>query len=89
MLSGSTAAKSNAAVEGDIRASLCNVAFFQDDFAESIRQATAAMPLVTSPHVPKRLLFRKGVSQQRLGEFTDADLTFRQVEQHYPGTPVC
>jgi tetratricopeptide (TPR) repeat protein len=75
-------------VEGDIRASLSNVAFFQDDFAEAIRQASAAMPLVNSAKTKSFLLFRIGVSQQRLGEFTDADLTFHQVEQQYPGTPL-
>jgi tetratricopeptide (TPR) repeat protein len=75
-------------VEGDIRASLSNVAFFQDDFAEAIRQATTALGLVTSEQTKSFLLFRIGVSQQRLGEFTDADLTFHQVEQKYPNTPL-
>lgn len=75
-------------LEGDVRASYSNVAFFQDDFAEAIQQATAAIPLVTVPQTKAFLLLRIGLSQQRLGRFTDADQTFRQVEQRYAGTPL-
>jgi tetratricopeptide (TPR) repeat protein len=75
-------------LEGDIRASLSNVAYFQDEYPEAIREATAAIPLVSSPQTKSFLLFRIGVSQQRLGLWTDADLTFHQVEQKYPGTPL-
>jgi tetratricopeptide (TPR) repeat protein len=76
------------ALEGDIRAEYANVAFFQDDFAETIQQASAAMPLEKTPQTNAFLLLRIGMSQQRLGRFTDADQTFRQVMQRYPGTPI-
>jgi tetratricopeptide (TPR) repeat protein len=76
------------ALEGDIRAEYANVAFFQDDFAETIQQASAAMPLEKTPQTNAFLLLRIGMSEQRLGRFTDADQTFRQVMQRYPGTPI-
>jgi tetratricopeptide (TPR) repeat protein len=76
------------ALEGNIRASLSNVTFFQDDFAAAIDQATQASKLVDSGEVKGLLLFRIGVCQQRLGEFTNADYTFNQVMQRYPGSGV-
>jgi tetratricopeptide (TPR) repeat protein len=76
------------ALEGDIRASLSNVLFFQDEFAEAIQQATVAIPLVSDSKVKGSLLYRIGLCQQRLSRFTEADQTFRQVEQRYPNTPI-
>jgi tetratricopeptide (TPR) repeat protein len=74
------------ALEGNIRASLSNVSFFQDDFAGAIDQASQAMRLTDSAGVKSFLLYRIGVSQQRLGEWTSADETFNQVIQKYPGS---
>ncbi len=70
-------------LEGNIRASLSNVAFFQDDFASAIDQASQAMKMIDSNEVKSLLLFRIGVSQQRLGEWTTADQTFNTVVQKY------
>jgi outer membrane protein assembly factor BamD (BamD/ComL family) len=75
--------------EGYIRASLSNVAFFQDDYATAQSEASQAMKLVgDSPEIQSVLLYRIGVSQQRLGLFTDADSTFAQVQQRYPGSSI-
>jgi tetratricopeptide (TPR) repeat protein len=74
-------------LEGDIRASLSNVLFFQDKFADAIYQATNAMPLVSSQSVKSFLQLRIGECQQRLGRFNDADQTFNKVQQMYPGSP--
>ena len=62
------------------------VAFYQDDFPTTIGQAEQAMPLVSDPQVKAGLLFNTGVAQQRLSRFADADQTYRQVQQQYPGT---
>jgi len=78
----------DSALEGDIRAEYANVAYFQDDFAETIQQSSAALPLEKKPQTDAFLLLRIGMSQQRLGRFTDADQTFQQVIQRYPGTPI-
>ena len=78
----------NPSLEGDIHASLSKVDFYQDDFSDAIPEATKGMMQVSSPETKANLLLLIGRSQQRLGEFTDADLTFRQVQQRYPGTPV-
>jgi tetratricopeptide (TPR) repeat protein len=74
--------------EGYIRASLSNVAFFQDDYSTALGEASRAYNLVDSPNIQSVLLYRTGVSQQRLGRFTDADRTFEQVQQRYPGSPI-
>jgi tetratricopeptide (TPR) repeat protein len=74
--------------EGYIRASLSNVAFFQDDYVTAQSEASRAIKLVDSPEIASVLLYRIGVSQQRLGLFTDADATFGQVQQRYPGSPI-
>jgi len=75
-------------LEGDIRASLSNVMFFQDHFADAIQQANKAIPLVASQQVKSILLFRIGWCEQRLGVFSDADMTFHKVERMYPNSPV-
>lgn len=74
--------------EGNIRASLSNVAFYQDDFATALAEASRAHALSDSQQVQSVLLYRMGVSQQRLGRFTDADQTFAVVQQRYPGSPL-
>ena len=73
-------------LEGYVRAGLSTVALLQDDFPTCIEQATRADPLIDRPEDKARLLFDTGLAEQRLGRFTDADATFRQVAQRYPGT---
>ena len=75
-------------LEGDIRASLANVLYFQDKFADAIYQATNAMPLVSSQQVKSFLLLQIGESEQRLSRFSDADQTFRKIQRLYPNSPV-
>lgn len=74
--------------EGYIRASLSNVAFFQDDYATALAEASRAHALSNSAEIQSVLLYRVGVSQQRLGRFTDADQTFNLLQQRYPGSPL-
>lgn len=75
-------------LEADIHTAYSNVAFFQDDFPVAIEQAAAGSKMSDSTTVKAFLLYRTGVCQQRLERFSDADQTYRQVEQLYPGTAV-
>ena len=75
--------------EGFIRAALSNVAFYQDDYLTALDQATQAYSLVgDNRDLQSVLLYRMGVSQQRLGRFTDADHTFDLVQERYPTSPL-
>ena len=72
---------------GYLHAGLSTVALYADDFPTAIEQAQAAIPLVARPEVKAGLLYNVGLAQQRLNRFGDADQTFEQVQQQYPGTP--
>jgi tetratricopeptide (TPR) repeat protein len=79
---------SDPSLEADIRGELSNVAWYQDDFPATIQQAQIVYNMPGTPVPAKRfLLYRIGAAQQRLGNFDAAQLTFRQVEQRFPGTP--
>ncbi len=69
-----------------IRTSLANVAYFQDDYQTAISQWTAAYDKLDRDDVKAWALYRVGVSQQRLGEFTQADQTFAMVQQLHPNS---
>jgi tetratricopeptide (TPR) repeat protein len=74
--------------EGYVRASLSNVAFFQEDYPAAVREASRAFILITTPAIRAQLLYRIGVSQQRTERFTDADQTFGLIVTDYPGSPI-
>lgn len=69
-----------------IRTSLANVAYFQDDYQTAVSQWTAAYDKLDRDDVKAWALYRVGVSQQRLGEFTQADQTFAMVQQLHPNS---
>jgi TolA-binding protein len=73
-------------LEADIHTNLAIVDFYMDYFADCIQEASVAMSMMPWNEVRGNLLLHTGFSEQRLGRFTDADQTFRQVEQRYPGT---
>jgi TolA-binding protein len=74
-------------LEADIRGELSNVAWYQDDFPATIQQAEIVYNMPGTPSAAERfLLYRIGASQQRLGNFDAAQMTFHQVEQRFPGT---
>jgi tetratricopeptide (TPR) repeat protein len=77
------------AVESDeavIRASLANVAYFQDDFTTARGNWMAAQKLLPDQDSRGWALYRIGLCEQRLGRFAEADRTFEQVQRNYPGT---
>ena len=74
--------------EGNIRASLSNVAYQLDDYPTALAEASHAYNLVDSADVQSVLLYRMAVSQQRMGRFTDADSTFGLVQSRFPNSTV-
>jgi len=73
-------------LEAYIRASLANVAYFQDDYPTAISQWTAAYDKLDKDDLKAWALYRIGLSQQRLGQFAQADQTFANVQQFHPNT---
>ena len=73
-------------LESYIRASLANVAYFQDDYPTAISQWTAAYDKLDKDDLKAWALYRIGLSQQRLGQFAQADQTFANVQQLHPST---
>jgi tetratricopeptide (TPR) repeat protein len=73
-------------LEAYIRASIANVAYFQNDYTTAAAQWLAAYNNLDRPDLKSWTLYRAGVSQQRLGEFAKADATFRQVRESFPDT---
>ncbi len=73
-------------LEGLIRASLADVAYWQDDFATSAEQGQAAYAMLQDADTKAWTLYRAGVSQQRLGRFEEADKTLRLVQEYHVGT---
>jgi tetratricopeptide (TPR) repeat protein len=71
-------------VEAQLHGHLGNVCFYQDDYATALQQFTLANAQLQPPD--EKVLYLIGVCQQRLGRFVDADRTFQQVQQQYPGS---
>ncbi len=69
-----------------LRASLGNVAFFQDDYAKAAEMSLLAYDELGSAESRAWTLYRAAVSQQRLGRFELADETFGRVAAQFPGT---
>lgn len=69
-----------------VRTSLANVAYWQEDYQTAASQWSAAYDQVESPEVRSWILYRIGLSYQRLGRFNEADRAFALVQQQYPGT---
>lgn len=68
------------------RASLGNVAFFQDDYATAANAFSLAYTDLEDANSRAWALYRTGLSLQRLGRFEDADRTFAEVRRRYPDT---
>lgn len=67
-----------------VRTSLGNVAYFQDDYPTAIAQLSAAVDQLKDPDVQAWAMYRIGLSQQRLGQFAQADQTFAKIEHENP-----
>jgi tetratricopeptide (TPR) repeat protein len=73
-------------LESYIHASLGNVAYFQDDYQSAIGQLNAAYDKLDNDEIKAWALYRVGLSQQRLGQFAQADQTFASVQQFHPNS---
>jgi tetratricopeptide (TPR) repeat protein len=82
----SLVAKPAPSVEGNARAGIANVAYFQEDYATAIAQWSAAFEKIPEPATKSWVLYRIGLSQQRFGNFTEADRTFQAVQTQFPNT---
>jgi outer membrane protein assembly factor BamD (BamD/ComL family) len=73
-------------LESYVHASLGNVAYFQDDYQSAIAQLNAAYDKLDSEDLKAWVLYRVGLSQQRMGQFAQADKTFASVQQFHPNS---
>jgi TolA-binding protein len=73
-------------LESYIHASLGNVAYFQDDYQTAIAQLNSAYDKLDNDDIKAWALYRVGLSQQRLGQFAQADKTFATVQQLHPNS---
>ncbi len=73
-------------LDGIIRTSLANVAYFQEDYRTAMAQWATAYGNLEDRDVQAWALYRMGICQQRLGEFDRADRTFAQVQDRFAGS---
>lgn len=73
-------------LEANIRTQIANVAYHQEDYATAVAQWQAAYDKIADPQAKAWVLYRTGLSQQRFGNFTEADRTFAAVRQQFPNT---
>jgi tetratricopeptide (TPR) repeat protein len=73
-------------LEGRAQAGLANVAYFQEDYSTAIAAWTKSYDKLDDPQSKAWVLYRIGLSQQRFGQFAEADKTFGQVQQQHPNT---
>jgi tetratricopeptide (TPR) repeat protein len=69
-----------------VHTGLGNVAYFQDDYPAAVAQLNAAYQNLQSPETKAWVLYRIGLSQQRQGQFEQADQTFARVAEAHAGT---
>ena len=75
-----------AKLQGYIRTSSGNCAYFMDDYAAALSDWTAAYEKLDDPEVKSWVLYRIGLCRQRMGQFDQADQAFAKVQQDYRGT---
>ena len=80
---GQPASPSVAAV---LHSGLANVAYFEDDFNTAIREWQISYPSLQDQDAKAWVLYRIGLCQQRLGDFSQADKSFRDVREQFPAT---
>jgi tetratricopeptide (TPR) repeat protein len=73
-------------LEGYIRTSLGNVAYWLNDFALAGQQWERAYGLLDSDDFKAWVLYRRGLCLQRQSQWADADGIFAQVQRAFPDT---
>lgn len=74
----------NTDLEPRIRASIGNVAYFQDDYNTALAQLNYAAERLPDAESQAWALYRSGICHQRLGRFAMADKVFDQVQTRFP-----
>lgn len=69
-----------------LRASLGNVAFFQDDYLKAEEMSRLAYADLRDQDTRAWTLYRVGLSRQRLGQFASADQIFNDVVREFPAS---
>ena len=70
-------------LEHYVRASLANICYWQDDYSTAQQQWTTCAGKFDDETVNAFVLYRIGLCQQRLGNFTAADQTFATVQEKF------
>lgn len=86
LLESALALKPDSQDEPNIRADLANTVYFQDDFVTALSNWSAAYEKTKKPDTRAWILYRIGLSEQRLGRFDQADHTFEKVQRNHPNT---
>jgi len=73
-------------LEAYTRASLGNVCYWQNDFGGAEINWNAAYEKLEPGDLKAWVLYRTGLSQQRLGKWEAADETFAQVQKEFPNS---
>ena len=73
-------------LEAYIHSSLANVAYFQDDYSSTAGEWKIAYDKLSDPGIRSWVLYRIGLCDQRMGQFSDADKVFASVSENYPNT---
>jgi tetratricopeptide (TPR) repeat protein len=73
-------------LEARLHAGIANTSYWLDDYATAVTEWSAAYPNFDDPAIKSFMLYRIGLSQQRMGQFGLADQSFASVQQQYPGT---
>lgn len=71
-------------LEQYIRISLGNICYWQDDYATALQQWTTVQGKMKDETLNAFALYRMGLCEQRLGNFSGADNTFDDVQKKYP-----
>ena len=69
-----------------LHSGLANVAYFEDDFSTAIREWQISYPSLQDQEAKAWVLYRIGLCEQRMGNFAQADQSFRDVREQYPAT---
>src|SRR5262249_54634650 len=71
---------------GHIHSGLANASDWLHDFATSQTEGALCYYLLSDPSSQSYTLYRIGLCQQRLGQFSEADQTFARVQQEFAGS---
>jgi len=78
--------KPRPALEGLIHVGMGNILYFQDRYSAALGELSAGYAKVERDTDKAWALYRMGLCEQRMAQWTDADQHFAQVQQQFPDT---